>query len=38
MGTVAWRSQTLKRKTDALNHVGSGDWLGVMVICFWCIK
>jgi hypothetical protein len=22
---------TLKRKTDAPNHVGSGDWLGIIV-------
>jgi hypothetical protein len=28
VGTVTWRSKTLKRKTDAPNHVGSGDWLG----------
>ena len=25
MGTVTWRSKTLKRKSDAPNHVGSGD-------------
>jgi hypothetical protein len=28
VGTVTWRSKTLKRKSDAPNHVGSGDWLG----------
>jgi hypothetical protein len=28
VGTVTWRTETLKRKTDAPNHVGSGDWLG----------
>ena len=28
MGTVTWRTKTLKRKSDAPNHVGSGDWLG----------
>jgi hypothetical protein len=32
VGTVTWRSKTLKRKTDALNHVGSGDWLGCVVV------
>jgi hypothetical protein len=28
VGTVRWRIKTLKRKTDAPDHVGSGDWLG----------
>jgi hypothetical protein len=25
---VTWQIETLKRKTAAPNHVGSGDWLG----------
>ena len=29
---MTWRIQTLKRKTDAPNHVGSGDWLGSVVM------
>jgi hypothetical protein len=30
VGTVMWQTKTLKRKTDALVHVGSGDfWLGI---------
>jgi len=24
---VAWRTETLKRKSEATNHVGFGDWL-----------
>jgi len=31
---VTWRIRTLKRKTDAPNHVGSGEWLGSMVILY----
>ena len=26
VGTVTWRTKTLQRKTDAPNHVGSGDF------------
>ncbi len=32
VGTVTWQSKTLKRKTEAPNHVGSGDWLGGNIV------
>jgi hypothetical protein len=40
VGTVTWRIKTLKRKTDAPNHVGSGDWLGRIIsqLDFFCSK
>ena len=44
VGTVAWRSKTLKRKTAALTHVGSGERLcekSVMILnnysCGWSV-